>query len=107
MLEHAWNELKNEQKWCVFSSGVKDVHGSSSKRRKLDGGSTQSASSQSVNNVHDDSDQPVEVRPHGVKAAKGKMKKTVSKTATDLEQVKKLERIQTVWDIKQKAAMIK
>ncbi|CAA7021017.1 unnamed protein product [Microthlaspi erraticum] len=56
-LEHAWRELRNNQKWCDLSSSKAD--GSSKKRKCEDG--AQSSSSHTVNNC--------------VKATKGKGKK--------------------------------
>ncbi|XP_048619999.1 glutathione S-transferase T3-like [Brassica napus] len=68
-LEHAWNELRNDQKWCDLSTAKTE---SSSKRRKFADGSHSGASSQ-VN----ENDAGVEgtSRPPGVKAAKARGKK--------------------------------
>ncbi|KAL1214312.1 Glutathione S-transferase T3 [Cardamine amara subsp. amara] len=102
MLEHAWELLQNEQKWCELSS-TKGVDVGSSKRKKCDNGSIPSGSSQSVNNVKDEA----EVRPVGVKAAKAKLKRSVSNKAIVEEQTKKLENLQTVWELKQKDVALK
>uniref|UniRef100_A0A0D3AUP2 No apical meristem-associated C-terminal domain-containing protein n=1 Tax=Brassica oleracea var. oleracea TaxID=109376 RepID=A0A0D3AUP2_BRAOL len=68
-LEHAWNELRNDQKWCELATSKTE---SSSKRRKFADGSHSGASSQ-VNEC----DAGVEgtSRPPGVKAAKARGKK--------------------------------
>ena len=65
-LEHAWLELRHDQKWCGAPSTKDKV---SSKRRKLDDHTTQSSASVAWE------DEP---RPVGVKAtkAKGKSKAT-------------------------------
>ncbi|XP_022563876.2 glutathione S-transferase T3-like [Brassica napus] len=69
-LEHAWNELRNDQKWCKLATSKTE---SSSKRRKFADGSHSGASSQ-VNEC----DAGVEgtSRPPGVKAAKARGKKS-------------------------------
>uniref|UniRef100_A0A0D3DPA3 No apical meristem-associated C-terminal domain-containing protein n=1 Tax=Brassica oleracea var. oleracea TaxID=109376 RepID=A0A0D3DPA3_BRAOL len=68
-LEHAWNELRNDQKWCELATSKTE---SSSKRRRFADGSHSGASSQ-VNEC----DAGVEgtSRPPGVKAAKARGKK--------------------------------
>ncbi|KAF3607210.1 hypothetical protein DY000_02050387 [Brassica cretica] len=67
-LEHAWNELRNDQKWCELATSKTE---SSSKRRKFADGSHSGASSP-VNEC----DAGVEgtSRPSGVKAAKAREK---------------------------------
>ncbi|XP_013633036.1 PREDICTED: glutathione S-transferase T3-like [Brassica oleracea var. oleracea] len=62
-LHHAWEELRNDQKWCEIASSKIDGSG---KKRKYDDGA-QSESSQATSNL---GDQPTN-RPPGVKAAKG------------------------------------
>ncbi|XP_024005940.1 glutathione S-transferase T3-like [Eutrema salsugineum] len=81
-LEHAWRELRFDQKWC--SKG-------SRKRRKTD----ESASSQEEVVLEDDS----EPRPIGVKAAKSK--KSGSKLKAEVQADKTLKHLQIVWEIKQ------
>ncbi|XP_013589385.1 PREDICTED: glutathione S-transferase T3-like [Brassica oleracea var. oleracea] len=68
-LEHTWNELRNNQKWCELATAKTE---SSSKRRKFADGSLSGSSSQ-VN----ENDAGVEgtSRPPGVKAAKARGKK--------------------------------
>ncbi|XP_048628148.1 glutathione S-transferase T2-like [Brassica napus] len=61
-LHHAWEELRNDQKWCEVASSRRDVSG---KKRKCDDGA-QSESSQATSNL---GDEPTN-RPPGVKAAK-------------------------------------
>lgn len=63
-LEHAWLELRHDQKWCGASSTKEKV---SSKRRKLDNQSAQSSSSLPGCGGEDEA----MARPVGVKAAKG------------------------------------
>uniref|UniRef100_A0A0D3CPD9 Myb-like domain-containing protein n=1 Tax=Brassica oleracea var. oleracea TaxID=109376 RepID=A0A0D3CPD9_BRAOL len=78
-LEHAWKELRNDQKWCNLATAKKD--GSSKKRKCEDG--AESESSQSTENK----------RPPGVKAAKASGKKKVGEGH-------KLNGLQTMWTIK-------
>ncbi|KAF8045066.1 hypothetical protein N665_5662s0001 [Sinapis alba] len=66
-LDHAWKELRNDQKWCEIS---KSKTNGSSKRRKLDEGAQSSTSHASEANTGDAE------RPPGVKAAKRNGKKT-------------------------------
>ncbi|XP_013607785.1 PREDICTED: glutathione S-transferase T3-like [Brassica oleracea var. oleracea] len=68
-LEHAWKELRNDQKWCELST-VKN-EGISKKRKCEDG--FNSASSQAATGV----DEEGAIRPPGVKAAKARGKKTM------------------------------
>uniref|UniRef100_A0A0D3DE58 No apical meristem-associated C-terminal domain-containing protein n=1 Tax=Brassica oleracea var. oleracea TaxID=109376 RepID=A0A0D3DE58_BRAOL len=76
-LEHAWLKLRHDQKWCGASETKGKV---SSKRRKLNDQSAQSASS--VPGCDDEDE--ASARPIGVKAAKGKGK---SKAKTSDEAV--------------------
>nr|VDD62367.1 unnamed protein product [Brassica oleracea] len=68
-LEHTWNELRNNQKWCELATAKTE---SSSKKRKFADGSLSGSSSQ-VN----ENDAGIEgtSRPPGVKAAKARGKK--------------------------------
>ncbi|XP_013614361.1 PREDICTED: glutathione S-transferase T2-like [Brassica oleracea var. oleracea] len=61
-LHHAWEELRNDQKWCEVASSKIDGSG---KKRKCDDGA-QSESSQATSNL---GDEPTN-RPPSVKAAK-------------------------------------
>uniref|UniRef100_A0A0D2ZWR3 No apical meristem-associated C-terminal domain-containing protein n=1 Tax=Brassica oleracea var. oleracea TaxID=109376 RepID=A0A0D2ZWR3_BRAOL len=63
ILEHAWKELRNDQKWCELS------YQGTAKRRKCDEGSQSETSHANETGT--------EERPPGVKAAKGKKKKNV------------------------------
>ncbi|XP_024006835.1 glutathione S-transferase T3-like [Eutrema salsugineum] len=78
-LEHAWRELRYDQKWCSKVS---------SKRRKTDECVGHSASCQEKVVLEDES----ETRPIGVKAAKAaaKVKKSASTTKAELEAEKAL-----------------
>ncbi|XP_009144142.2 glutathione S-transferase T3-like isoform X2 [Brassica rapa] len=80
ILEHAWKELRNDQKWCATATSKNEGSG---KRRKLDEGSL-SETSHAVE----------EERPPGVKAAKGKNK--------NVKGEERLSQFQTMWEIKQK-----
>ena len=79
-LEHAWKELRNDQKWCDLVTSKKE--GSSKKRKCEDG--ADSESSQETENK----------RPRGVKAAKESGKKKVG-------EANNLNEFQTMWKIKQ------
>lgn len=79
-LEHAWKELRHDQKWCDLASSKNE--GSSKKRKCEDGGD--SSSSQATCSKH----------PPGVKAAKMSAKKTVVAKNT-------LNEFQSMWTIKQ------
>ncbi|KAF3572516.1 hypothetical protein F2Q69_00062080 [Brassica cretica] len=79
-LEHAWNELRNNQKWCALMTAKKDV---SSKKRKCEDGDD-SETSQATDNK----------RPPGVKASKASGKKKVVDE-------KYLDEFETMWTIKQ------
>ena len=85
-LEHAWLELRHDQKWC---GATKEKV--SSKRRKLDDGSAQSSTSV----PRCDGEGEAMARPPGVKVskAKAKTKATISEEAMEF---------QSMWEIKQK-----
>ncbi|KAF8061249.1 hypothetical protein N665_1208s0008 [Sinapis alba] len=85
-LEHAWKELKNDQKWCDLATAKND--GSSKKRKCEDG--ADSSTSQATENK----------RPPGVKAAKASGKKTVVDENS-------LNDFQTMWTIKQQDMAMK
>ncbi|KAL0729140.1 hypothetical protein Bca4012_025233 [Brassica carinata] len=87
-LEHAWKELRNDQKWCDLSTAKKD---GSSKRRKFEDGS-HSASSQ-ANGTDAAEDGQVTNRPPGVKASKARGKKSMVAG-------KELNEFQSMWSIK-------
>ena len=93
-LEHAWLELRHDQKWCGASTTKDKVQ---SKRRKLDEHSAQSSTS-----VAGEDDQSK--RPIGVKAAKAKGKRAVS-NATKLDEEEK--ELQSIWGIRQKDFALK
>lgn len=87
-LHHAWEELRNDQKWCEVASRKID---GTSKKRKFDDGA-QSESSQATSAL---GDQPTK-RPPGVKAAKaasGKRSIAVDQAASEF---------QTMWTVKEK-----
>ncbi|KAF2616949.1 hypothetical protein F2Q68_00040434 [Brassica cretica] len=77
-LEHAWKELRNDQKWCELSTSKSER---SSKRRKCDE-AAQSSTSQATETNNDQAT----ARPPGVKASKGLTKqktKAVVKAAAE------------------------
>ncbi|XP_024004173.1 glutathione S-transferase T3-like [Eutrema salsugineum] len=71
-LEHAWKELRNDQKWCEVSANK--VGGSVKRRRREDGLQAPVPAADENNNVEGDQGGN---RPPGVKAAKNKGKKKV------------------------------
>ena len=91
-LEHAWMELRNDQKWCDLSSSKQD---GSSKKRKLDDG-TQSSTSHATESKTSEADESTN-RPPGVKARGKKM--TV--------EGKGMSEFQTMWSIKQQDLAMK
>ena len=93
-LEHAWLELRYDQKWCGALTSIDNVN---SKRRKLDGHSAQSSTSVPCSLG---GDEPM-ARPVGVKAAKGKGKQAVSKAKTSEEKGKACVDFQNMWEIRQ------
>ena len=90
-LEHAWKELRNDQKWCELSTSKTD---STSKNRKCED-SAQSSSSHATG----EADQGT-IRPPGVKAAKVSGKKT-------MVEGKALAEFQSMWSIKEQDLAIK
>ncbi|WZZ10469.1 hypothetical protein YC2023_096390 [Brassica napus] len=87
-LHHAWEELRNDQKWCELATSKLD--GSSKKRRCEDG--AQSESSHGTINLDD----PPTKRPVGVKAAKGGSSKR------SMEDGKGFTAFQNMWALKDK-----
>ncbi|KAF2538998.1 hypothetical protein F2Q68_00019993 [Brassica cretica] len=85
MLDHAWKELRNDQKWCALATAKLP----SSKKRKFDDGGD-SSSSQATKNK----------RPPGVKAAKASCKKKVVEENS-------LNAFQSMWTIKQQDLLMK
>uniref|UniRef100_A0A0D3DAB9 No apical meristem-associated C-terminal domain-containing protein n=1 Tax=Brassica oleracea var. oleracea TaxID=109376 RepID=A0A0D3DAB9_BRAOL len=69
-LEHAWKELRNDQKWSELSTAK--AEGSSKKRKSMD--VSHSASSKAIDV---DSGDEATTRPPGVKAAKARSKKPI------------------------------
>lgn len=96
-LEHAWLELRHDQKWCG-ASGTKDKV--SSKRRKLDDQSAQSSSFVPGCQGEDEA----MTRHVGVKAAKARGK---SKAKASEKEVKPLVEFQSIWEIRQKDFVLK
>jgi len=72
-LEHAWKELRNDQKWCELSAAKT---AGSSKKRKCDE-SAQSSSSYAFETITGEEEQAT-IRPPDVKASKGFGKKTMA-----------------------------
>ncbi|KAL1214623.1 Glutathione S-transferase T3 [Cardamine amara subsp. amara] len=94
-LEHAWLELRFDQKWCP-NTGTKG--NGSSKRSKINDGSTQYSS-----NVADER----MARPPGVKASKGKGKQSVSNTIPLQKDGSSILELSEVWEIKKKDLALK
>ncbi|XP_056846191.1 glutathione S-transferase T3-like [Raphanus sativus] len=90
--EHAWKELRGDQKWCLLS-----VNGSSSKRTKFDDGS-HSASSHAATSASVDAEGTR--RPPGVKAAKARAKRL-------LVEEKEVVDFNNMWSIKKEDLAIK
>ncbi|XP_024014518.1 glutathione S-transferase T3-like [Eutrema salsugineum] len=90
-LEHAWRELRFDQKWCT-SSKVQD--GASTKRRKVDDSAQSSTSIPTSEN-----EEVVEVRPPGVKAAK--------KSSRVKPENKDMKEFSSMWEMKQKDLELK
>nr|ABW81022.1 unknown [Arabidopsis lyrata subsp. lyrata] len=93
-LEHAWRALRNEQKWCQEQS-TKSTD--KNKRRKVDSEASQ---------AHNES-QASQSRPAGVKAAKAKLKKPATTAPLVEEEGQAVERIQALWEIRQKEFALK
>ncbi|XP_022562514.1 glutathione S-transferase T3-like [Brassica napus] len=91
ILEHAWKELRNDQKWSELSTAKND---GSSKKRKVDDAS-QSESSQAI-----ETDDERTNRPRGVKASKANGKKA-------MVDGKDFAKFQTMWTIKKQDLEIK
>ncbi|CDY44739.1 BnaC09g22410D [Brassica napus] len=88
-LEHAWLELRHDQKWCgVSKENLK------SKRRKIDDQSAQSSTSVPVG------EEEAVGRPAGVKAAKAKNKRSVSKEEGVVD-------FQKMWEIRERDYVMK
>ncbi|XP_033136155.1 glutathione S-transferase T3-like isoform X3 [Brassica rapa] len=71
LLEHAWKELRNDQKWCDLASAK--TEGSCKKRKCEDGAACSSSQATEVK------------RPPGVKTAKASGKKTVTEENATME----------------------
>ncbi|XP_024014667.1 glutathione S-transferase T3-like [Eutrema salsugineum] len=89
-LEHAWRELRFDQKWCTTSS-VKD--GASAKKRRVD--DLDQSSTSMAGSVNEDQ---FEARPPGVKASKANAKKAGGVKA----ETKDMKEFSSMWDMKQR-----
>ncbi|XP_013607537.1 PREDICTED: glutathione S-transferase T3-like [Brassica oleracea var. oleracea] len=89
-LQHAWEELRFDQKWCEVASSKLD---GSSKKRKCDDG----AQSESSHATPNDGEQ----RPPGVKASKRGSGKRTNEDLKDVSEIKSL------WAIKEKDLEVK
>ncbi|KAF8062863.1 hypothetical protein N665_1190s0001 [Sinapis alba] len=81
-LEHAWKELRNDQKWCEASYAK--VGGSGKKRKCEDGGESSTSQAGDIK------------RPPGVKASKGRVKKTVAEEHA-------MKEFEYMWSIRQQS----
>ncbi|XP_010456918.1 PREDICTED: glutathione S-transferase T3-like [Camelina sativa] len=86
-LEHAWRELRHDQKWCSPSTTNRT---GTAKRRKVGDGSGQSSNSEPM------------TRPPGVKSCKGKSKKNVNETFPVVEDGKYLSELEAIYELKEK-----
>ncbi|XP_018508590.1 glutathione S-transferase T3-like [Brassica rapa] len=82
LLEHAWKELRNDQKWCELSSAKNE---GTSKKRRCDADGADTSTSQADSKK----------RPPGVKASKASGKQTAVDDKT-------LLKFENMWTIKQK-----
>ncbi|XP_048611933.1 glutathione S-transferase T3-like [Brassica napus] len=94
-LEHAFMELRHDQKWCDLSSSK--TEGSSRKRKYEDGAQSSTSHSTEANTSEADE---ASNQPPGVKAAKARGKKTTSDEIP-------LSKFQTMWSIKQQDLVVK
>ncbi|XP_024005001.1 glutathione S-transferase T3-like [Eutrema salsugineum] len=93
-LEHAWKELRNDQKWSELSTTKTDAN---SKKRTEEVSLSQSSI---VEEIRSDEQGQGSNRPPGVKAAKAKCKKIMAKR-------KALCEFEGMWAIKEKEMAIK
>uniref|UniRef100_A0A0D3DZB6 Myb-like domain-containing protein n=1 Tax=Brassica oleracea var. oleracea TaxID=109376 RepID=A0A0D3DZB6_BRAOL len=89
-LQHAWEELRFDQKWCEVASSKLD---GSCKKRKCDDGAQSSSSYATTNDA--------EQRPPGVKASKRGSGKRTNEDLKDISEIKSL------WAIKEKDLEVK
>jgi len=85
LLEHAWKELRHDQKWCELSSAKNE--GTSKKRKAEDGGDSSTSQADSKK------------RPPGVKASKASGKKTFFGPPGTLNDINVLDRSPVFDDI--------
>ncbi|XP_013709710.2 glutathione S-transferase T3-like [Brassica napus] len=90
-LEHAWRELRNDQKWCGTQRSSQQSSGSKRKRVGEEQSFQSSASMPSVNGEDEAMDRPI-----GVKAAKAKAKRLVG------EEVKIPQGFKDMWEMRTK-----
>ena len=90
-MEHAWRELRNDQKWCGSYGSSQQSCGSKRKRVGEEQSFQSSASMPSVNGEHEATG-----RPTGVKASKAEAKRSVG------EGGKNLLHFQQMWELKAK-----
>ncbi|XP_048604670.1 glutathione S-transferase T3-like [Brassica napus] len=94
-LEHAWKELRNDQKWCELCSSKTTASG---KKRKCDE-SAQSASSYAFETTTGEAEQAT-MRPPSVKASKRHSKKTMGDG-------KALDELESMWRIRKEDLAVK
>ncbi|KAF8097313.1 hypothetical protein N665_0291s0022 [Sinapis alba] len=82
LLEHAWKELRNDQKWCEASSGK--TKGSGRKRKCEDGVDSSTSQASDIK------------RPPGVKASKARAKKTPAEENA-------MKEFEYMWSIRQQS----
>ncbi|XP_013617695.1 PREDICTED: glutathione S-transferase T2-like [Brassica oleracea var. oleracea] len=84
-LEHAWRELRNDQKWCGTYGSSQQSSGSKRKRVGEEQSFQSSTSMPSVNGEDE-----ATARPIGVKASKAKAKRGTSHTQPEIEPRKRI-----------------
>ncbi|XP_024013668.1 glutathione S-transferase T3-like [Eutrema salsugineum] len=90
-LEHAWRELRHDQKWTLATT-IRDAE--RVKRRKCDEGAVHSPQTETGG-------EDTSARPPGVKAAKAAKGKKKSPSASDQEEARAYADMRSMWDIKQ------
>ncbi|XP_023633714.1 glutathione S-transferase T3-like [Capsella rubella] len=93
-MEAAWRDLRHDQKWCSLKTS-KEID--KSKRRKGESFDVYSSEASQATNVSE----PSQPRPPGVKAAKGKGKRAATTSPSVEGSGQSVDRVQTLWEIKQ------
>ncbi|XP_024006611.1 glutathione S-transferase T3-like [Eutrema salsugineum] len=97
-LEHAWNELKNDQKWAELSTTKTDAN---SKKRRAEE-SSQSPTGNAEDDQRSAEDGQANTQPPGVKAAKAKGKKVTAEANKAM-----MTEFERMWACKEKELAMK